>query len=179
MMWLAQWSLSYYNSKTETKLDIDFIRCDNSVENNQFQTAAKVHPHMQFKFEYTAPGTPQQNGYGKSHTMLNAAKFNWPLQPKLWAYSTSQATDLENIIVQPEHKATAYELFYDGNPAWMDSLHKFGEIAVVRDPVKIWSKLKNQGFSAIYIGSGNFQARNGHSLPKPSLGQEWDVIVSG
>jgi hypothetical protein len=39
----------------------------------------------------------------------------------MWAYSANQATDLENIIVQPEHKATSYELFYDGNPEWMDS----------------------------------------------------------
>jgi hypothetical protein len=25
----------------------------------------------------------------------------------MWAYSAHQATDVENIIVQPEHKATA------------------------------------------------------------------------
>jgi transposase InsO family protein len=40
---------------------------------------------MHFKFEYTAPGTPQQNGkierkfatlYGMNRAMLNAAKFN-------------------------------------------------------------------------------------------------------
>jgi hypothetical protein len=34
----------------ETKLQVEFIRCDNSGENNQFQTAANVHPHMHFKF---------------------------------------------------------------------------------------------------------------------------------
>jgi hypothetical protein len=45
----------------------------------------------------------------------------------MWSYSAKQATDLENIIVQHEHKATAYELFYDSNPERMDSLHKFGE----------------------------------------------------
>jgi hypothetical protein len=61
-------------------------------EKNQFQEAANVQPHMHFKFEYTVPGTPQQNGKiehkfatlcGKSCAMLNAAKFNWPLKHKM------------------------------------------------------------------------------------------------
>jgi hypothetical protein len=41
----------------ETKLNVEYIRYDNSGENNQFQEAANVHPHMHFKFENTAPGT--------------------------------------------------------------------------------------------------------------------------
>jgi hypothetical protein len=91
----------------ETKLNVEFIRCDNSGENNQFQTAVNVNPHMHLKFGYTAPGTPRQNGrieskfatlYGKSYTMLNAAKFNWPARHKMWAYSANQAADLENIL---------------------------------------------------------------------------------
>jgi hypothetical protein len=71
----------------------------------------------------------------------------------MWAYNANQATEIENIIVQPEHQATAYELFYDGNPEWMDSLHKFGEIAIVLDQEKIWSKLKNQGFPVNLIAA--------------------------
>ena len=107
---------------------------------------------MHFTIEYTAPGTPQQNGkierkfatlYGKSRAMLNAAKFNWATRHRMWAYSANHATDLDNIIVQPGRHATAYELFYEKNPEWMDTLHKFGEIAIVRDPVRICSKLKN------------------------------------
>jgi hypothetical protein len=46
----------------ETKLKVEFIGCDNSRKNKQFQEAANAHPRMRFKFEYTAPGTPQQNG---------------------------------------------------------------------------------------------------------------------
>jgi transposase InsO family protein len=162
--------------QNETKLSVEFSRCDNSGENNQIQTDANVHPHMHFKFEYTALENPQQNGkierkfatlYGKSRAVLNAGKFNWPLRHKMWAYSANQATDLENIIVQPGQKATAYELFYDGNPEWLDSLHTFGEIAFVRDPVKIRSKLKNQGFPAIYLGPAKFHAKNVHNFWNP------------
>jgi hypothetical protein len=85
----------------------------------------------------------------------------------MWAYSANQATDLENIIVQPEHTVTAYELFYDGNPEWMDSLHKFGEIAFVCDSVKIRSKFKNRGFPAIYLVPAKFHAKNVHTFWNP------------
>jgi len=44
------------------KINVEFIRCDNSGENNHFQAAENIHPKMHLKFEYTAPGTPQQNG---------------------------------------------------------------------------------------------------------------------
>jgi hypothetical protein len=85
----------------------------------------------------------------------------------MWAYSVNQATELENIIVQPEHEATAYVLFYDGNPEWMDSLHKFVEIAIVRDPVKMQTKLKIQGFPAIYLGPDKFHATKCAYFLKP------------
>jgi hypothetical protein len=49
----------------------------------------------------------------------------------------------------------------------MDSLQKFGEIAIVRDPVKIWSKLKNQRFPAIYLGSAKLHAKNVHTFWNP------------
>jgi hypothetical protein len=77
---------------------------------------------MHFKFEYTAPGTPQKNGkierkfathYRKSRAMLNAATFNWPSRHKMWAYSANQATVLENITVKPEHTATALNFISD------------------------------------------------------------------
>jgi ribonuclease HI len=115
---------------------------------------------MHFKLEYTSPGALQElvkierkftTLHGKSRAMLNAAKFNWPWQHKIWPYSANQVIDLENIIVQPEHKATANELFYDGILEGMDSFHKFSEIAIVQDPVNIQSKLKNQRFPAIYL----------------------------
>jgi len=99
--------------------------------------------------------------------MLNASKFNWASRHKMWAYSANQATDLENIIVQPENKATAYELFYTKNPDWMDSLHKFGEISILRDPVRIRSKLKNRGFPAIYLGPAKHHAKNVHTFWNP------------
>jgi hypothetical protein len=51
--------INFLQLQKETKLNIEFFRCDNSGEDNQFQQEA-VHPHMHFKFEYTAPGNPQQ-----------------------------------------------------------------------------------------------------------------------
>jgi hypothetical protein len=49
----------------------------------------------------------------------------------------------------------------------MDSLHKSGERVIDRDPVKVWSKLKNQGFPAIYLGPAKFHAKNVHTFCNP------------
>ena len=59
---------------------VKYIRCDNAGENRSFQKeSSKLYSDIQF--EYTAPGTPQQNGkverafammYGKVRSMMNA-----------------------------------------------------------------------------------------------------------
>ncbi len=57
------------------------------------------------KFEYTAPGTPQQNGQveqkfatacGKVQAMLNDAKLTAVLHKELWTKASNTATMLEN-----------------------------------------------------------------------------------
>ena len=63
---------------------VKFIRCDNAGENLKLEEACKKEG-FGIKFEYTAPGTPQQNGkverafatlYGRVRSMLNAARLN-------------------------------------------------------------------------------------------------------
>jgi hypothetical protein len=61
----------------------------------------------------------------------------------MWAYCAKLVTKLENVLVQPEMRTTPHELFYGENPAWIPHLHSFGEIAVVKLPDKIQSKLSN------------------------------------
>jgi hypothetical protein len=64
-------------------LNIQYIRCDNAPENRMLQQACYEDPKLIINFEYTAPGTPQNNGNierkfatlnGKCRAMLNAAK---------------------------------------------------------------------------------------------------------
>ncbi len=83
---------------------VKYIRCDNAGENVALEMACKQEG-LGIKFEYTAPGTPQQNGrverkfatmYGKVRAMLNDAKLTAALRKKLWAKAANTSTILEN-----------------------------------------------------------------------------------
>jgi transposase InsO family protein len=76
-------------------LNIRYIRCNNAPENRILQQACYEDPDLNITFEYTAPGTPQQNGKierkfatlnGKCRAMLNATEFNWDLRHRMWAH---------------------------------------------------------------------------------------------
>ena len=60
-------------------------------------------------FEYTAPGTPQQNGVvervfvtamGRARAMINHAGFTMAKRQQLWCEAAHTATLLDNILVQ-------------------------------------------------------------------------------
>jgi hypothetical protein len=51
-----------YQIKKELKLVIKIIRLDYSGENMVFHKLIQFKPEFHIKFEFTAPGTPQQNG---------------------------------------------------------------------------------------------------------------------
>ena len=65
---------------------------------------------MGVQFEYTIPGTPQQNGQGEQKfatlfnricEMLNSGKFSSVLRNSLWAKAANATIFLENHIVTP------------------------------------------------------------------------------
>src|SRR5512133_3591482 len=83
-----------------------FLRCDNAGENKSFEEIWKKEG-LGCKFEYTAPGTPQQNGkverkfpvlYGKVRSMLNGAKLPTNLRSGLWTECARTATLESNLI---------------------------------------------------------------------------------
>ena len=47
--------------KARHEIQVKMIRCDNAGENNVLQTESDKND-LGINFEYTAPGTPQQNG---------------------------------------------------------------------------------------------------------------------
>jgi hypothetical protein len=63
-------------------LNVTSLRLDNSGENKAFHHLI-LKSEFNIKFEFTAPGNPQQNGkvqgfatfFGKSKSMLNAARI--------------------------------------------------------------------------------------------------------
>jgi hypothetical protein len=78
-----------YQVKKELKLAIKTICLDNSGANMTFHKLIQFKPEFHIKFEFTAPGTPHQNGkverafatlFGKTRSMLNAARITIPLR---------------------------------------------------------------------------------------------------
>ena len=69
--------------KTKYNLQVQRLRCDNTGENQAFKKACNQEG-LGIDFEYTAPGTPQQNGcverkfatlFNRVQAMLNGGKF--------------------------------------------------------------------------------------------------------
>jgi hypothetical protein len=78
----------------EHAVEVRFLRCDNSGENNRLQQELAADTKLYIEFEFTAPYSPQQNGqierkfttiWGKVRTTLNGTKLPWSLRNKLWA----------------------------------------------------------------------------------------------
>ena len=72
-------------------------------------------------FEYTAPGTPQQNGVverafvtvmGRARAMMNHAGFKMAKRQQLWCEAAQTATLLENILVQDSAKSPPFTQFF-------------------------------------------------------------------
>ena len=92
--------------KTKHGKKVKYIHCDNVDENKVVNEKSK-NDRLGIKFEYMAPGTPQQNGmverafvtlYGQVRSMMNQVGFTWKKCDQLWAECTAMATKLEVIM---------------------------------------------------------------------------------
>ena len=86
------------------------IRLDNSGENRSHQKECE-RQNLGIIFEFTAPGTPQQNSVaerkiptlmGRSRAMMIQAGFSQQDKRKFWCEVISTATKLDNIMVRKE-----------------------------------------------------------------------------
>jgi hypothetical protein len=133
-------TVSKYGFNTKNTLE---YTCPNCAR--QFRRKKSIHQKYQrtnynIKFEFTAPGTPQQNGkderafvtlYGKTRSMLNSARLTTFFSHRLWASCASLAVQLENIIVNQKKEKSASEKVYGSNPKWISNMRSFGEMAIV------------------------------------------------
>jgi uncharacterized protein with PIN domain len=136
------------------------IRCDNS-ENNDLQRTTQE-TGMDIKFQYTAPGTPQQNGhverkfailYEYMRTMINQSKILESIQKKIGAEAAHHSTDAINCICTPNNKIPPYKAFYGENPTYFKHLRPFGQLAVTLDVhTKLKGKTKNRRLLGLYVG---------------------------
>ena len=91
-------------------IEIKRIRLDNSGENRSLQKECDK-ANMGITFEFTAPGTPQQNSMverripalmGRARAMLIQAGIESKYKGEFWCEVISTATKLDNIMVRPE-----------------------------------------------------------------------------
>ena len=91
-------------------------------------------------FEFTAPGTPQENSVverkittliGRSTAMMLTAGFSQQDKRKFWCEVISTATKLDNIIVRKERTKPPYTLFYNDEPKYKKYMRSFGEMALI------------------------------------------------
>ena len=97
------------NLKTKYNLQVQRLHCKNAGENQAFEWTCDQEG-LGIDFEYTAPGTPQQNGhverkfatlFNRVCAMLNSGKFIAYLWSGLWAEAANTATTLENTCLLP------------------------------------------------------------------------------
>ena len=156
--------------KAKYGIDIKYIRLDNSGENKSLQKECDKQ-NLGIIFEFTAPGTPQQNSVverkiptlmGRSRAMMLTAGFSQQDKRKFWCEVISTATKLDNIMVRKERTKHPYTLFYNDEPKYKKYLRSFGEMAVIAisDGKKMRSKLDTRGRTGIFVGYADDHAGN-------------------
>ena len=121
---------------TKYNIQVQQLRCNNAEENQAFKKACNQ-DGLGIKFEYTAPGTPQQNGrieckfatlFNRVCAMLNSGKFTLYLHSSLWAEAANTATFLENHLTTPNRSLNPFQQFFvKGKSYVLTSMQKFGE----------------------------------------------------
>ena len=156
--------------KAKYGIDIKYIRLDNSGENKGLKDECEKQ-NLGIIFEFTAPGTPQQNSVverkiptlmGRSRAMMLTAGFSQQDKRKFWCEVISTATKLDNIMVRKDRTKPPYSLFYNDEAKYMKFLRSFGEMAVIAitDGKKMRSKLDPRGRTGIFVGYADDHAGN-------------------
>ena len=156
--------------KTKYGIDVKYIRLDNSGENRSLQKECEKQ-NVGIIFEFTAPGTPQQNSVvemkiptfmGRSRAMMIESGSSQQDKRKFWCEVISTATKLDNIMVRKDRTNPPYTLFYNDEPKYKKYLRSVGEMAVIAisDGKKMRSKLDTRGKTGIFVGYADDDAGN-------------------
>ena len=138
------------------------IRCDNAGENKVLERESDKN-ELGIIFEYTAPGTPQQNGVverafvtvmGRARAMMNYAGFTMAKRQQLWCEAAQTATMLDNILVQESAKSPPFTQFFGVDAKYAKHLRVFGEMCVVADTDnKVGrTKIDPRGKISLFVG---------------------------
>ena len=166
-MWIKGLSKNY-------KIEIKRIRLDNSGENKSLQKECDKE-NLGIIFEFTVPGTPQQNSVaerriptlmGEARAMLIQAWIDSKGNGEFWCEVISTATKLDNIMVRPERAKPPHTLFYGKDAKYMKYMRAFGEMAVVAvyEGKKMRSRLVYRGKTCMFVGYAEDHSGNVYRL---------------
>ena len=106
--------------KARHKIQVKIIRCDNAGEIKVLERESDKN-ELRIIFEYTAPGTPQQNGVverafvmvmGRARAMMNHAGFTMAKRQQLWCEAAQTATLLDNIFGTRQWQQSPFYLIF-------------------------------------------------------------------
>ena len=143
-------------------IEIKRIRLDNSGENKSLKKECNKE-NLGIIFEFTAPGTPQQNLVverriptlmSRARAMLIQAGIDSKGKGEFWCEVISTATKLDYIMVRPERSKPPHTLFYGKDAKYMKYMRTFGEMAVVaiHEGKRMRSKLDTRGKTCMFVG---------------------------
>ena len=128
--------------------------------------------------EYTAPGTPQQNGVvervfvtvmGRARVMMNHARFTMAKRQQLWCEAAQTATMLDNILVQESAKSPPFTQYFGVDAKYAKHLRVLGEMCVVADTDnKVGrTKIDPRGKISLFVGYSTQHAGDVYRLLNP------------
>ena len=143
-------------------IEIKRIRLNSSGENRSLQKECDK-ANLGITFEFTAPGTPQQNSVaerriptlmGRARAMLIQAGIESKYNGEFWCEVISTATKLDNIMERPERTKPPHTLFYGEDANYSRRLRTFGEMAVIaiHEGKKMRSKLDDRAKTCMFVG---------------------------
>ena len=127
--------------KARHEIQVKIIRCDSAGENKVLERESDKN-ELGIIFEYTAQGTPQQNGVverafvmvmGRARAMMNHAGFTMAKRQQLWCETAQTATLLDNMLVLDSAKSPPFTQFFGVDAKYGKHLKGFGEMHVVAD----------------------------------------------
>lgn len=159
---------TFLSKMNEENHPVQCIRCDNAGENVSMMNHVKSNGFNNIKFEFTAPGTPQQNGvverafptlFGRVRAMMNQAGFTKEMRGYMWAECANTATLLDNNMPH-NNETTPSLMLYNKQSTWVNNLKVFGEIAVIKNIQTMVGKLENKEKTVMFIGYSDLHPTN-------------------
>jgi hypothetical protein len=157
-------------------IKIDYIRCDNAGEH--MHKLKDLCRKEGIELEYTAPGSPRQNGrvekkinliWQRALTMMVHARLTKEMQSKLWAEAVNCSVFLENLILKANKDKPALEKWTGKSiRSHFNKLVQFGRVGYVAKKATLKAKMNEKGYPAIMVGYAANSSSGTYRLYNPS-----------